>query len=68
MSPRSRKEYMETIVKRYRKTNTKKEKTKIIDEVYANLGYHRKHIIRAINDFKLYAKTETKKRGQTIRL
>ena len=55
---------MKIIVKRYRKTNTKKEKTKIIDEVYANLGYHRKHIIRTINNFKFYAKTKIKKRGK----
>jgi len=63
MSPRSRKEYMETIVKRYKKTKFKKEKSKIIDEVCVNLGYHRKHVIRAINKFKFFTKTKLKKRG-----
>lgn len=64
MSPRSIKEYMETIVKRYKKVKTKKGKSKIIDEVCANLGYHRKHIIRAINNFKRFIKPKPKKRGK----
>jgi hypothetical protein len=47
MSPKSKKEHLAIIVERYRKANREK-KTKILDELCANLGFNRKYAIRRI--------------------
>lgn len=49
MSTQSRREYLNSMKKRYLKTKSKDEKTKIINEVIALLGYHRKYVITALN-------------------
>jgi len=48
MSQRSKKEYLETIQPRYRKS-TKAEKQQILDEFVNTTGYHRKYAIRILN-------------------
>ena len=63
MSPRSKKEYIETIFLRYKNT-TRKQKNSILNELCATLGYHRKHAIRALKTFKRFRKTKTKKPGR----
>lgn len=42
-------DYINTVRNRYKKTKTKKEKSKIINEVEANLNLKRKHIIKILN-------------------
>jgi len=64
MSPRSKKEYLETIFLRYKQA-TRKQKTLILDEFCATLGYHRKHAIRLLRKFKRFRKPKTKKPGRT---
>ena len=44
----TRREYLETIRKRYRKAR-KKDKKPILDEFCANCGYHRKYAIRLLS-------------------
>ena len=61
MSPRSRKEYIETIFLRYRNAS-RNEKVLILDEFCATLGYHRKHAIRMLRKFKRFRKTKIAKR------
>jgi len=63
MSPRSKKEYIETIVERYKKA-TRKQKTLILDEFCSTLHCHRKHAIRALKNFKRFRKTKNHKRGR----
>jgi hypothetical protein len=48
MSQRSKKEYLETIQPRYKKS-TKAEKQQILDEFVNTTGYHRKYAIRVLN-------------------
>jgi hypothetical protein len=48
MSQRSKKEYLETIQPRYKKS-TKAEKQQILDEFINTTGYHRKYAIRILN-------------------
>jgi hypothetical protein len=64
MSPRSKKEYLETIFLRYRQA-TRKQKTLILNEFCATSGYHRKHAIRLLRKFKRFQKPKTKKPGRT---
>ncbi len=63
MSPRARMEYLETIYLRYKRA-TLKEKTLILNEFCLNCGYHRKHAIRVLNNFKRFTKPKPKKRGK----
>jgi hypothetical protein len=63
MSPRSKREYTEAIFLRYRNA-PRKEKTSILDEFCATLGYHRKHAIRLLRKFKRFRKPKNKKRGR----
>jgi len=63
MSPRSKKEYIETIYLRYRNA-TRNEKVLILNEFCATLGYHRKHAIRVLKKFRRFRKTKTKKPGR----
>lgn len=64
MSPRSKKECLETIFLRYKQA-TRKQKTLILDEFCATLGYHRKHAIRLLRKFKRFHKPKTQKPGRT---
>lgn len=64
MSPRSKKEYTETIFLRY-KNASRKEKKLILNEFCATLNYHRKHAIRILRKFKRFRKTQNKKPGRT---
>jgi len=63
MSPRSKREYTETIFLRYRNAS-RKEKTSILNEFCATLSYHRKHAIRLLRKFKRFRKPKNKKRGR----
>jgi len=63
MSPRSKKEYVETIFLRYKQA-TRKQKTLILDEFCATSGYHRKHAIRLLRKYKRFQKPKPKKRGR----
>ncbi len=63
MSPRARMEYLETIYLRYKRASLK-EKTLILNEFCLNCGYHRKHAIRVLNNFKRFTKPRPKKRGK----
>jgi hypothetical protein len=63
MSPRSKKEYTETIFLRYKKA-CRKEKNLILNEFCATLGYHRKHAIRVLRKFKRFRKTQNHKPGR----
>ncbi len=62
MSPQSKKEYRVAIVKRY-KQGTKAQKSLILDEFCAAIGYHRKHAIRLLRGFKRFTKPQPKPRG-----
>jgi hypothetical protein len=64
MSPRSRKEYLETIHPRYRKARTREQKSQIITELCAVCKYHRKHAIRLLRKFRRFQKPKPKKRGR----
>jgi hypothetical protein len=64
MSPRSRKEYIETIYLRYREAS-RSQKVLILNEFCATLGYHRKHAIRVLKKFKRFRKTKTNRPGRT---
>src|SRR3989338_2168489 len=63
MSSISRKEYLESIYLRYIKAS-KNNKTVILNEFCLNCGYHRKHAIRILNNFKWIRKSNLKKRGR----
>lgn len=63
MSPQSKHEYLEAIFLRYKKASWK-EKTVILNEFCPNCGYHRKHAIRLLNNFKRFTKPKPKKRGK----
>jgi len=62
MSPQSKKEYLEAIVKRY-KVASKTQKHLILDEFCAATLYHRKHAIRLLRGFKRFTKPQPKPRG-----
>jgi len=49
MSTQSRREYLNSMKKRYQKATSKDERTKIIDEVLELLGFHRKYAITVLN-------------------
>ena len=63
MSPRSKREYRETVHLRY-KNATRQGKTAILDEFCATCGCHRKHAIRVLKGFKRFTKPKAKKRGK----
>lgn len=64
MSPRSRKEYMETIWLRYKRAMKRAEKSALITELCITCNWHRKHAIRALRNFKRFTKPKPKKRGK----
>ncbi len=63
MSPRSKKEYQETVFLRYKKAS-REQKTRILDEFCATCHCHRKHAIRLLRTFKRFTKPKQKKRGR----
>jgi len=63
MSPKSVEEYTIIFVKRYKRANYNQKK-KILDEYCKVTGYHRKHAIRKLNNFRLFVKKKKKKRGR----
>jgi len=62
MSPGARMECLETVYLRYKKASLP-EKTLILNEFCETCGYHRKHAIRLLNNFKRFTKPKPKKRG-----
>ena len=63
MSPRSRREYLEAVVLRYRNAD-RAGKSRILDEFCATCGHHRKHAIRLLRSFKRFTAPRPKKRGR----
>jgi len=63
MSPRTKKEYRESIFLRYKKAS-RQEKSKILDEFCATYECHRKHAIRVLRKFKRFTKPKQKKKGR----
>lgn len=63
MSPRSKREYLAAIVKRYR-TASRSIKTVILNEFCSTCGYHRKHALRLIRTFRRFSGTNPAKRGR----
>ncbi len=66
MSPRSKREYTETVFLRYRHTS-RCEKKQILDEFCKILGYHRKHAIRVLRNFKRFRQPKPKPPGRSSR-
>ena len=64
MGPHSKKEYMETIYLRYKRTMKRAEKSALITELCVTCDWHRKHAIRALKKFKRFTKPKPKKRGR----
>jgi len=64
MSPRFKKEYMETIWLRYKRAIKRAEKSALITELCVTCNWHRKHAIRALKNFKRFTKPKPKKRGR----
>jgi len=65
MSPQSKEEYFEVLHKRYKEAS-RREKTIIIDECCAVCGYHRKHAIRRLKQYKRFTKPKLRKRGKPV--
>ncbi len=63
MSPRSKREYLAAIVKRYRAAS-RKIKTAILDEFCTTCGYHRKHALRLLRTFRRFTQRTPAKRGR----
>ena len=63
MSPRTKREYLEAVHRRY-KTATRAQKSLILDEYCATTGHHRKHAIRQLKGFKRFNRPKPKKRGR----
>lgn len=49
MSLKSRREYLGTVCQRYHKTSSRRERSRIIDEIVSVLGYHRKYAVQVLN-------------------
>lgn len=64
MSPRSKKEYLEAVFPRYRKAQSKEQKTQILNEFCEICGYHRKHAIRLLAKFRRFVKPKLRKPGK----
>ena len=63
MSPRSRREYLEAVVLRYRNAD-RAGKSRLLDEFCATCGHHRKHAIRLLRGFKRFTAPPPKTRGR----
>ena len=64
MSSRSKREYLEAIYPRY-KAGSRGQKKIILDEFCAACGYHRKHAIRLLKQFRRFIKPKHKKKGRS---
>jgi hypothetical protein len=64
MSPRSKREYIESVFLRYKHASREKKK-RMLDEFCDTLGYHRKHAIRVLRTFKHFSQPKAKKRGRS---
>lgn len=63
MSPRSKREYLGAIVKRYRAAS-RTLKTIILNEFCSACGYHRKHALRLLRTFRRFTQKTPAKRGR----
>ena len=63
MSPRSKREYIEAVHRRY-KDASRSERTIMLNELCATCGYHRKYAIRLLKGFKRFTKPKPRKRGK----
>jgi hypothetical protein len=63
MSPRSKREYLEAVYLRYKKSS-RRGKTRILDEFCETCGYNRKYAIRLLRGFKRFITPKKKKRGR----
>ncbi len=63
MSPRSKREYLAAIVKRYRAAS-RIIKTIILNEFCSACGYHRKHALRLLRNFRRFTQKPPTKRGR----
>lgn len=66
MSPRSKKEYLESILLPYRSA-AKKRKSQILNEFCAVCGYHKKHAIRLLNNYRRFTKPKLRRKGKPPR-
>jgi len=66
MSPQTKKEYLDAIVTRFRRSS-KKKKSIILDEVCATCNWHRKHAIRVLKSHRRFSSKKQKKRGKPSR-
>lgn len=64
MSPKTKQEYTAIIAKRYKRAKSVQSKKIILDEYCKTTGYHRKHAIRKLNNYKFYTKPKRKKPGK----
>ena len=64
MSPKSKEEYTAIMAKRYKKAKKRNSKNLILNEYCRITGYHRKHAIRKLNNFKFFIKPKRKKPGK----
>ncbi|HHF7372381.1 TPA: hypothetical protein ACRB0F_001380 [Legionella anisa] len=55
--------YLENMVKQYKNAN-RKQKSKILEELCAVSGYHKKHVIRLLNNRKIRHFKGKEKRGR----
>lgn len=65
MSLVSRREYLDTMRQRYKKTSSRAEKSHLIDEVVNLLGFHRKYAIQVLNCHKSTSKKANKRKRPT---
>jgi hypothetical protein len=63
MSPQSKREYVETLHRRY-KYASRGERTIILNELCATCGYNRKYAIRLLRGFRRFTKPKPLKRGK----
>lgn len=63
MSPRSKREYLSTIHKRYKQAD-RKGKSIILNEFCQNCGHHRKHAIRLLSGIRRRPKSPPRKPGK----
>ena len=64
MSPRFKKEYMETIWLRYKRAVKRAEKSALITELCVTCDWHRKHALRALRNFKRFTRPKPGQRGR----
>lgn len=67
MSPKSIREYTAIMAKRYKNVQKRKQKNLILNEYCRITGYHRKHAVRELNNFKFFTQPKRKKPGRPSR-